>query len=112
MVKLTADGYSAPVFGAGERIAQAMVIPVKKVSFTAVSELSDTERGDGGFGSTGAKYTIITRSMPPCAYCERAKALLDSKGIAYTEYDLSANEGSIELFKILGYKTIPVITQW
>lgn len=57
------------------------------------------------------RYTIITRSVPPCAYCEKAKALLDSKGIAYTEYDLSANEGSIELFKILGYKTMPVITQ-
>jgi len=56
-------------------------------------------------------YTIITRSVPPCAYCEKAKALLDSEGIAYTEYDLSANEGSIELFKILGCKTIPVITQ-
>ena len=55
-------------------------------------------------------YTIITRSVPPCAYCDKAKALLDSKGITYTEYDLSANEGSIELFKILGYKTIPVIT--
>ena len=55
-------------------------------------------------------YTIITRSVPPCAYCEKAKALLDSEGIAYTEYDLSANEGSIELFKILGYKTIPIIT--
>ena len=55
-------------------------------------------------------YTIITRSVPPCDYCDKAKALLDSKGIAYTEYDLSANEGSIELFKILGYKTIPVIT--
>ena len=54
-------------------------------------------------------YTIITRSSPPCAYCDKAKALLDSKGIAYTEYDLSANEGSIELFKILGYKTIPII---
>lgn len=56
-------------------------------------------------------YTIITRSVPPCAYCDKAKALLDSKGIAYTEYDLSANDGSIELFKILGYKTIPIITQ-
>lgn len=56
-------------------------------------------------------YTIITRSTPPCPYCVKAKALLDSKGIAYTEYDLSANEGSIELFKILGYKTIPIITQ-
>ena len=56
-------------------------------------------------------YTIITRSVPPCAYCDKAKALLDSKGIAYTEYDLSAHDGSIELFKILGYKTIPIITQ-
>ena len=56
-------------------------------------------------------YTIITRSVPPCAYCDKAKALLDSQGIAYTEYDLSANEGSIELFKILGYKTIPIITR-
>ena len=56
-------------------------------------------------------YTIITRSVPPCAYCDKAKALLDSEGIAYTEYDLSANEGSINLFKILGYKTIPIITR-
>ena len=56
-------------------------------------------------------YTIITRSVPPCAYSDKAKSLLDSKGIAYTEYDLSANEGSIELFKILGYKKIPIITQ-
>ena len=56
-------------------------------------------------------YTIITRSAPPCPYCVKAKDLLDSKGIAYTEYDLSANEGSTELFKILGYKTIPIITR-
>ena len=56
-------------------------------------------------------YKIIMRSTPPCPFCEKAKALLDSKGIAYTEYDLSANEGSIDLFKILGYKTIPIITQ-
>ena len=56
-------------------------------------------------------YKIIMRSTPPCPFCEKAKALLDSKCIAYTEYDLSANEGSIDLFKILGYKTIPIITQ-
>jgi dUTP pyrophosphatase len=38
----------------GDRIAQAMVIPVQQVSFEEVSELSSTERGNGGFGSTGA----------------------------------------------------------
>lgn len=39
----------------GERIAQAMIIPVEQVAFEEADELSDTERGDGGFGSTGVK---------------------------------------------------------
>lgn len=38
---------------AGDRIAQAMVIPVKQVTFEEVDELGTTDRGSGGFGSTG-----------------------------------------------------------
>lgn len=38
----------------GDRIAQAMILPVTQVSFEEVTELSETERGDGGFGSTGS----------------------------------------------------------
>jgi dUTP pyrophosphatase len=37
----------------GERIAQLVPAPVLKASFTEVAELSETERGSGGFGSTG-----------------------------------------------------------
>ena len=36
-----------------ERIAQLVVMPYLPVEFNEVNELSDTERGDGGFGSTG-----------------------------------------------------------
>jgi dUTP pyrophosphatase len=36
-----------------ERIAQLIVMPYLSVEFNEVSELSDTERGSGGFGSTG-----------------------------------------------------------
>lgn len=36
-----------------ERIAQLVVMPYLPVDFTVVDELSDTERGDKGFGSTG-----------------------------------------------------------
>lgn len=36
-----------------ERIAQLVVIPYLPIKFKEVDELSDTERGDGGFGSTG-----------------------------------------------------------
>ncbi len=36
-----------------EKVAQMVILPYLAVSFTEVSDLSDTERGVGGFGSTG-----------------------------------------------------------
>ena len=36
-----------------ERIAQLVITPYLKAEFTEATELSDTERGSGGFGSTG-----------------------------------------------------------
>ena len=39
----------------GERIAQMVIAPFLKVEYTEVQELTDTVRGDGGFGSTGKK---------------------------------------------------------
>lgn len=40
---------------AGERIAQICIVPVELCGFEEVSELPETERGEGGFGSTGLK---------------------------------------------------------
>ena len=37
----------------GDRIAQIMIIPHPTIEFEEANELSDTERGEGGFGSTG-----------------------------------------------------------
>ena len=39
----------------GERIAQLVIAPFLKAEFNLVDELSDTVRGQGGFGSTGSK---------------------------------------------------------
>ena len=39
----------------GERIAQMVIAPFLKAEFSVVNELSDTVRGEGGFGSTGTK---------------------------------------------------------
>ena len=39
----------------GDRIAQMVVCPVVQADLEEVKELSNTERGLGGFGSTGAK---------------------------------------------------------
>ena len=40
---------------AGERVAQLVITPFLAVNFEECDELSNTERGVGGFGSTGAK---------------------------------------------------------
>ncbi|WP_194756124.1 dUTP diphosphatase [Aliidiomarina indica] len=37
----------------GERIAQLVIVPVVQVDFNLVSQFSDSDRGDGGFGSSG-----------------------------------------------------------
>lgn len=37
----------------GDRVAQAMILPIPDIEFEEVEELAATARGDGGFGSTG-----------------------------------------------------------
>lgn len=39
----------------GERIAQLVIAPFLAAEFTECDELTDTQRGEGGFGSTGKK---------------------------------------------------------
>ena len=39
----------------GMRIAQAVLAPVTRAAWSEVTELPDTTRGEGGFGSTGTK---------------------------------------------------------
>ena len=39
----------------GERIAQVVVVPYLQGTFVEVDELTETDRGEGGFGSTGKK---------------------------------------------------------
>lgn len=53
IVALHNDTDADKIIVPNERIAQLVVIPYLNVSFEEVSELSDTERGIGGFGSTG-----------------------------------------------------------
>lgn len=53
IVALHNDTNEDKTIEAGERIAQMVLMPYVKMEFTEVEELSDTERGEGGFGSTG-----------------------------------------------------------
>lgn len=53
-VLLANHGHEDFVVNQGDRIAQAVVAPCIQVSFDQVDVLSDTVRGNGGFGSTGS----------------------------------------------------------
>ena len=53
MIALHNHGREVRVIEHGERIAQLVITPVFTPGFTEASELSDTQRGAGGFGSTG-----------------------------------------------------------
>ncbi len=52
-VKLVNDSYSQFIVEKGDRILQGMIIPVERVEFCEVDELSETARGPGGLGSSG-----------------------------------------------------------
>jgi dUTP pyrophosphatase len=47
------QGLDSLKYNVGDRGAQIMIIPYPKIKFVEVDELSSTDRGEGGFGSTG-----------------------------------------------------------
>ncbi len=56
-------GDSDVAINRGDRIAQLVIAPVQRAHFAEVSELADTVRGEGGFGSTGKAASLT--SIPP-----------------------------------------------
>ena len=53
MVALHNHGSESQTVAGGERIAQLLITPVLAPAFKVCDELTDTARGEGGFGSTG-----------------------------------------------------------
>lgn len=47
------DSDTERIISHGERIAQLIILPYIPATFQLVEELDETERGEGGFGSTG-----------------------------------------------------------
>lgn len=52
-IMITNDSSQVQLIQNGERIAQMVVMPYRSVEMVEVDELTKTDRGEGGFGSTG-----------------------------------------------------------
>lgn len=65
---LNTDATEPYAIATGDRIAQLLVLPVTRARFIPVDRLPGTERGEGGFGSTGygaADPAIDSAPVPP-----------------------------------------------
>ena len=55
MVSVWNRGHEPFKIEVGDRIAQLVFVPVVQAEFNIVSEFTETERGEGGFGHSGKK---------------------------------------------------------
>ena len=55
MVVLHNDSKELKVIKRGERIAQLVILPYQAVEFCQADDLSESSRGNSGFGSTGVR---------------------------------------------------------
>jgi len=53
MVSCWNRGENAYTIEPGERIAQLVIVPVLRANFEVVDTFTDSDRGEGGFGSSG-----------------------------------------------------------
>ena len=53
-VKFIFDSSSVDQYQVGDRIGQILIVPYPTIEFEVVNELENSERGTGGFGSSGA----------------------------------------------------------
>lgn len=52
--KLTTEGYTEKIYNPGDKIGQIIILPYPEITFIETDNFEATDRGDGGFGSTGS----------------------------------------------------------
>ena len=78
------------VYKEGERFAQLLILPVPNVTFEESDDLSDTDRGEGGFGSTNIEESA---PMPT----DQQESVIEAKDDEQSaDADPSTNEEAAE----------------
>lgn len=52
--KLTTEGYTEKIYNPGDKIGQIIIFPYPEINFIETEKFDETDRGSGGFGSTGS----------------------------------------------------------
>ena len=54
ILKFDRRGFTDTVYDVGNRVGQLMLVPIPSIQFVEVVNLPDSDRGTGGFGSSGS----------------------------------------------------------
>jgi hypothetical protein len=81
------------VVEAGDRIAQLILEKVSMVHAVRVDELSDTVRGEGGFGSTGVSARDETEKEGPKKKVQKRAVVSPTNGCGSGEGEVAKAEG-------------------
>ena len=54
--KMRKSAFNVEAYEVGDRFCQVIVMPIPSVQFTEAKQLSNTDRGTGGYGSSGRKF--------------------------------------------------------
>lgn len=92
IVALHNDSNMSRLINPGERIAQLVVLPYVPIEFKEADKLSDTDRGFGGFGSTGKQV----RHMPP-----RKKKEQPKKNNNYKYQTIASTDTNYSTFEVM-----------
>ena len=107
-------------YAIGDRIAQAVILPVPDVEYEEVDELSETVRGEGGLGSTGysdevyKKPTILNTLIEDTYFSVRTQHILKGED-CYTIGDMLLkfhSEYCILRLRNMGRKSLREITDY
>ncbi|GAA4482642.1 dUTP diphosphatase [Microbacterium panaciterrae] len=74
---LNTDSNAAYDVAVGDRIAQLIVMPVTRARFIPVEALDESDRGAGGFGSTGYQTQSAARGETPEAPAAQGRARIE-----------------------------------
>jgi glutaredoxin 3 len=73
-------------------------------------EHSGDHAGDHAGATPGSAAAVVMYTRSWCPYCERARALLKHKGVAFQEIDVEAQSGQLEeMVRRSGRQSVPQI---
>lgn len=80
------------------------------VSEPALPPDASDKKADGKNGAAADSKSVALFTNPGCKECDKVKAFLNARGIAYKEYDITSDAEGKKKYADLGGSSVPLVT--